>query len=172
MPNYTFSPALLEQAVAAAGSMSPGKGDGAGQSKDKFPWSVILPIAISLFGNLFGGDDEEEQRRSEDKRYEQWMAMIKQILGKQSQSQVNPLLLGGANTATLQAVLNNMNRTTNWGWPEGMRIGDPLSSAGGMGSNNLLQNLLKNLQGSGIPTGLPGPGTGNISLPGTIRRRV
>lgn len=94
------------------------------------PLSILVPLGFQLLSGLFGGDDEEEQRMMEERRFDKIFALLKNLMGGQAQTRA---LADAANPAVLQALLNNMNRYSNWGWPEGMRV-----------DNSMLASLLQN----------------------------
>lgn len=125
-------------------------GAGGATAKTGFnPLSILVPLGFQLLGGLFGGDDEEEQRMMEQQRFDRMYALLKNLIGGQAQTRA---LTDAANPAVLQALLNNMNRYSNWGWPEGMQV-----------DNSMLSNLLKNFPNITAQAG---------SSRGTIRKRT
>ncbi len=92
----------------AAGAAAGGKAGIAGM-----PWSIIIPIAMSLIGEIFGKKDDP---MSDALDMQKQMAMLGMKPPYQSP------YTGAADKATFQMLLNQMKRTANWGWPEGMGI--------------------------------------------------
>lgn len=74
------------------------------------PWSVIVPILLSIFGGMF----EKEEDPLEDA-----LELQRQMktLGIQQPYQ-NPYL-PQMSEAAMKAVLGQLGRTQNWGWPAG-----------------------------------------------------
>jgi len=75
------------------------------------PWNIILPAAIALFSSmgLFGGGDREEE---EAQRRSEWERMLRRLTPTQY---VDPNFA----RTVLQALMNQMGRSSSWGWPEG-----------------------------------------------------
>jgi hypothetical protein len=74
------------------------------------PLLMLLPALFSLLQNsgLFGGNDEDE-------KLNELLAMMKptqRMYQSPNLSKVDPVVM--------QALMNQMRRSANWGWPEGM----------------------------------------------------
>lgn len=95
------------------------------------PWSVVVPILLSVFGGLF---EKEEDPLDEAMRMQQQM----KTLGMKPPYQ-SPYL-PQMNEAAMRAVLSQLGRTTNWGWPAGQQL-----------DTSWIENMLANL-----PTGTGG----------------
>lgn len=125
------------------------------------PWGLILPVLYSFLSSsgLFGGEDEEMKKFQEQRDLEDMMRRFGLgRFGRQEQmaSQLSP--------EVLKALVNQLQRTSGWGYPAGM--GMDLSFldkflTGGMGAPSL--------KGAG---GLPsiGGGTRTSIMPGMLRR--
>ncbi len=72
------------------------------------PWSVIVPILLSVFGGLF---EKEEDPLDEARELQMQMKQ----LGIQQPYQ-NPYL-PQMSEAALKAVLGQLQQTSGWGWP-------------------------------------------------------
>ena len=91
-----------------------------------------LPIIIAVLGSLFGGEEDEEEEM-----YKR-MQMMKKMMGtmglkppyqSQNLAQLDP--------AVMQAIMNNMGRYANFGFPEGMKMDTGfLSKFGGIPSGS------------------------------------
>lgn len=96
-------------AVSGIGSLG---GAGAGS-----PWSWLIPILVALMPSLFGGEEDEEReamkRAMEGKRIAEGMGLTPPY-----QSPYLP----GIDKTVMQAILNNLQRTSNWGWPAGKQM--------------------------------------------------
>jgi len=99
---------------AGAGGLGAGAA-GAAAAGGGMPWSILLPIIASLIPSLLGGSEEDKQ--------EQEMIKLQQTLrqlgiNKPYQSpyakQLDPIVM--------QAILNNFQRSANWGWPAGKQM--------------------------------------------------
>jgi hypothetical protein len=77
------------------------------------PWNIILPIAISFFSSILGGGDDKQEKALEMQKILEELGMEKPYRSPN---------LAGLDRATLQAVLNQMNRSSNWGWPGGKQM--------------------------------------------------
>ena len=81
------------------------------------PWSWLIPILVALIPSLFGGEEDEEReamkRAAEAKRIAEGMGLTPPY-----QSPYLP----GIDKTVMQALLNNLQRTSNWGWPAGKQM--------------------------------------------------
>lgn len=93
--------------IGPAGSLAAGAAAGIAG----VPWSIIIPIAISLLGDLFGKEEDPLTGAMDLKRQ-------MDILG--FKEPYRSPYLAGADRTMYQALLNQMKRTANWGWPAGM----------------------------------------------------
>lgn len=90
--------------------------------------SAALPLIIALLGSIFGGEEDEELEM-----YER-MQMMKKMMGTMGmkppyQSPNLPQL----DATVMQALMNNMSRYANFGFPEGMQMDTGfLSNFGGI----------------------------------------
>ena len=96
--------------IGPVGALELGAGADAGITGG-IPLSIIIPIAISLLSGLFG---KKEDPLSEAMDLKRQMG----ILGFKEPYQ-SPYI-AGADRTMYQALLNQMKRTSNWGWPAGM----------------------------------------------------
>ena len=90
----------------------------AGAAGGGLPWHIILPILGSLLPGIGGGRDEDEAEAFL-KEQELDRMMRRQGLGKYSwrekqSQQLSPVVL--------KALINQMQRMGNWGYPEGMGL--------------------------------------------------
>lgn len=101
------------------------------------PWSIALPVILSVLGStgIFGGGDEDEQALEDAMRLRQQMSILG--IPKPYQSPYLPQV----DKTVFQALINQMNRTANWGWPAGMQV-----------DTSWLQNLIPNIAGGGTGT--------------------
>jgi len=102
------------------GSTSPtvgGAGAGAAAAGGGFP-TMLIPILFSLLqsSGLFGGGDEdnEVERIREEGRQRRLLAQMRPQ-GSYYQSPYLPQI----DRTTAMALLNQLKRSANWGWPEG-----------------------------------------------------
>ena len=96
------------------GGLGPaGTAAGAAAGVAGMPWAIIIPIAMSLIGEIFGKKDDP---LSDALDMQKQMAMLGMKPPYQSP------YTGAADKAGFQMLLNQMKRTANWGWPEGMGI--------------------------------------------------
>lgn len=108
-----------------------------------FPWSIIIPIVISLMGGMFGDEEDEygeSMRRGREGRNIAGAMGLKQPY----QSPYLP----GIDKTVMQALMNSLQRTSNWGWPAGKQmdtsfIEQMLSSmsAGGVGGSRVKRRI-------------------------------
>lgn len=77
------------------------------------PWAIIIPIAMSLIGEIFGKKDDPLSDAMDMKKQ---MAMLGMNPPYQSP------YTASADKTMYQMLLNQMKRSANWGWPEGMGI--------------------------------------------------
>jgi len=105
MPGYSvFKPDFNTGGTAAAA----GIGSIAG-----LPWNIVLPIALSFITSFFGDDEDYYGEASK-------MKSALDRLGLQEPYK-SPFL-PGLDKVTLQAILNQMKRSGNWGWPGGKQM--------------------------------------------------
>lgn len=102
------------------------------------PWNVIIPIAISLLSEMFEKEDDPLGDALTLKQQMDALGM------KEPQEPFRNPYLPQMSEAAFKAVLQQMQRTENWGWPEGQ--GQDMS---------WLQDMLANVQpassfGSGV----------------------
>ena len=93
--NLGMNPAMGAAGAAAGGIMG-------------MPWSVVIPILLSVFGGLF---EKEEDPMDEALKLQQQMKQ----LGIQKPYQ-NPYL-PQMSEAAMRGVLGQMGQTAGWGWP-------------------------------------------------------
>jgi len=107
----------------------------AGAAGGGLPWKTLLPILLSFFSSGFLGGGNDPEVDAILKRLE----MQKSMQGLQGLG-LNPPYqspnLPQLDEVTLQAILNQMDRSKNWGWPGGKQldmsfIGDLLGNLGG-----------------------------------------
>lgn len=92
----------------SAGRTATGIGSIAG-----LPWNIMLPIVISFFTSLLSGEEDELTKALE----------MQQNLGTLGlEPPYRSPFLAGLDRTTLQAILNQMGRSANWGWPAGKRM--------------------------------------------------
>lgn len=98
------------------------------------PWSIALPVIMSVLGatGIFGGGDEDEQALQDAMRLKQQMGVLG--IPKPYQSPYLPQV----DKAVFQALINQMGRTANWGWPAGKGI-----------DTSWLENLMSGFEGGG-----------------------
>jgi len=112
--------------LGAAGAGAPasvgigGAGAAAGAAGGLFgiPLSIALPILISILGGsgIFGGKKDPNEQAMEDAlALKQRMGVLDIPKGYQSP------YLPAIDQATFKAIMNQMQRTANWGWPEGQQ---------------------------------------------------
>ncbi len=104
---------LFKGKGAGAGAGAAGDAAGGAAGIQGIPWSIIIPIAMSLIGEIFGKKDDPLSGAMDMKK-------MMSTLGMQQPYQ-SPYT-GSADKTMYQMLLNQMNRTANWGWPEGMGI--------------------------------------------------
>ena len=123
----------------AGRTLATGAGAAAGAAAG-LPWSIIIPVGLSLLGSLLSGKSEEEKRQEE--LYNQILPYLSRNLAYQTalQSRISGIL-----PIVQQAILNQIKRTYNWGWPEGKGI-----------DLDFLESLLSNPTRTQENYGLPG----------------
>jgi len=107
MPGYSvFKPDFATGGTAAAA----GIGSIAG-----LPWNIVLPIALSFITSFLDGDSEEDEflRLMNAKKNMQALGM------RQPYRSPN---LPAIDRITMQAILNRLKRSGNWGWPGGKEM--------------------------------------------------
>ena len=110
---------------------------------EAFPWAIVIPIVVSLLQTMFKKSPSQE---AEDLKKQ--MA----VLGLQTPYQ-NPYA-STIDPVVLKALLAQLNRTSNWGWPAGKGI-----------DTSFIQDALKNI-GNINPLGI---GTGQ-TMPTFLER--
>lgn len=121
----------LSGATTAAGAT-------AGAAAGGFPWSIIIPIVVSLLGGMFSGEEDEYGETMQRGREAQ------NIFGRMGMKPpYQSPYLPGIDKTVMQALLNNLQRTSNWGWPAGKQmdtsfIEQMLSSMGTGGAGGML----------------------------------
>lgn len=79
--------------------------------------SVALPLIISLLGGMVGGEEDEEVEMFER------MQMMKKMMGMMGmQKPYQSPYLSQIDPVVAQALMNNMGRYANFGFPEGMEM--------------------------------------------------
>lgn len=78
---------------------------------EAIPWSILIPIAMSLFSSLFGGDSEEKKREEMSR---EMMALIKPEFGRYTSA------IQGVDPIIQKSLLSRLDQTKGWGWPQGM----------------------------------------------------
>jgi hypothetical protein len=124
-----------------SGASTGAAGAGATAATAGLPWAIIIPIALSILGSIF---EEEKDPLEEAVNLKKQMG----ILGFKPPYQ-SPYAKG-LDPVVLQALMAQLGRTANWGWPGGM----------GMDTSFIEEAL-----------GKIGAGRFGASLPGAIRRR-
>jgi len=112
---------LLAAGAGAAGAGAAGAGAagagaaGAGAASGIFgiPWAILVPALLSVFGGLF---EKKEDPVEEAMKMKQAM----DAMGIQAPYQ-SPYL-PQINEAAMKAVMAQLGRTANWGWPEGQGV--------------------------------------------------
>lgn len=92
-------------------TMGAGIGAAAGTAGAGMPLSIIIPVIISLLSDIFGKDDDPLTGAMDLKSQ-------MDILG--FKEPYRSPYIAGADRTMYQALLNQLKRTSNWGWPEGM----------------------------------------------------
>jgi hypothetical protein len=100
-------PDLLSTGQITTGTAAAAAGGGT-------PWSIILPILISLLGDFLGGGDEEAEM------FERGMGMKNMLAQLGMRAPYQSPYTGQLDRVALQAILNQLKRTSNWGWPQGL----------------------------------------------------
>jgi len=128
-------------------------GTAAATTASGFPWSVLIAVLGSLLPSLgiFGGESEEEKSQRE---FEQQKELIKMLLAWQNPTYKSPYI-PGVDKTMVQALMNQMKRSANWGYPAGMQM-----------DTSFIDEFLK-----AIPT-IP-QNTGGVTnpLPGVLRQK-
>jgi len=130
---------LIGGGAGGVGAGAAGAGAAAGTSA--LPWSILIPILMSFLGSMF---EKEKDPLEEAMNLKSQMG----ILGFKPPYQ-SPYAKG-LDPVVLQALMAQLGRTANWGWPGGM----------GMDTSFIEEAL-----------GKIGAGRFGASLPGAIRRR-
>ena len=102
MPGISSLPGL--QAAASTGGL---------------PWNIILPIALAYFSNLFSDNDPEVDAVLQKLEMDKYAQTLR---GMGMSPPYRSPHLAGLDTATLKAILNQLNRSKNWGWPGGKQL--------------------------------------------------
>ena len=105
------------------------------------PWSIIVPILLSIFGGLF---EKSPEREAEDLQKQMEAMGIKPPFQ-------NPYL-PQMSEAAFRGSLGQMGRTQNWGWPEGMGL-----------DTSWIQDMLANIQPA-LPPAVGNTGQWNPAL--------
>lgn len=119
MPISPFISLFPGTTAAGAGAGAGAAGAAAGTAGlFGVPWSIALPVIVSVLGatGIFGGKDPEEEALEKALLLKQQM----KTLGVQQPYQ-SPFL-PQIDQAVFQALINQMRRTANWGWPAGMQM--------------------------------------------------
>lgn len=155
MPNLYESPSGFLANIPGAESLAGGALSAAGGGG--IPWAMIIPILGSLFEGLFSESEEDKRQREmiELDQMMRQMGMGKYSWREKQSQQLSPVVL--------QAIINNMKRMGNWGYPSGMGI-----------DWSFLQQALPNM-GAIRPGGLGGGLDGGEAIkravtPGLLRR--
>ncbi|HEC60734.1 MAG TPA: hypothetical protein ENI27_00590 [bacterium] len=90
-----------------------GAAGGAEAGTQGIPWAIIIPIAMSLIGEIAGKKDDP---LSDALDLQKQMSMFGMKPPYQSP------YTGSADKTVFQMLLNQMKRSANFGWPEGMGI--------------------------------------------------
>ncbi len=75
------------------------------------PWSIVIPILLSIFGGLF--------EKSPEKKAEE---MQTQLSGMGLEPPFQNPYLPQMSEAAFKAAMSQMGRTQNWGWPAGKQM--------------------------------------------------
>jgi len=81
----------------------------------KIPWNILLPIALSFVGGLFGKDENEEMM-------ERGMGMQQLLRGMGMRAPYQSPFTKSADTAVFNYILQNLQRYGNFGFPSGMQM--------------------------------------------------
>lgn len=79
--------------------------------------SAGLPMIIALLGSIFGGEEDEELEM-----YKRMQMMKKMMGGMGMQPPYQSPHLSQLDPVVAQALMNNMGRYANFGFPEGMQM--------------------------------------------------
>ena len=109
---------------------------GAAATTAGFPWAIILPIAISFLSSIFG-EEKDPLEEAMDLRNQLGILGFKQPYQSPFTQTIDPVMA--------QALLAQLGRTSNWGWPAGMGI-----------DTSFIENALRNITGGGSGSVLPG----------------
>jgi len=108
----TQTPKLIGDAAAGAAGA-------AGTGGLSLSWELLIPIVYSLLSSsgLLGGGQPSFDDRMDNAR--ELQLLLRQLgIDKGYQSPYT----GTMDKTVMQAVLNNMQRLGNWGWPSGMSM--------------------------------------------------
>ena len=112
-----------------------------------------LPIILSVFGELFKKSPEEEARDFQ----RQMLALgFKPPYQSQFPKQLDPVIV--------RALLTQLKRTSNWGWPAGMGM-----------DTSFIEEALKRLGAGGLPgkiRSIDGQGINSVIPSSSISRRM
>lgn len=99
--------------LGAAGGAGVGAAAGGAAGLAGIPWTILVPALLSIFGGLF---EKEEDPLSDALDLQQQMRTLN--INPPYQSPYLPQL----NEAAFKAVMAQLGRTANFGWPEGQGI--------------------------------------------------
>ena len=111
----------------------------AGAAGGGLPWNIMLPILLSFFSSQFGGgNDPEVDAILKKLEMQKNMQMFQQMGMKPPYQSPN---LPGMDKVSVQAILNQLSRSGNWGWPEGKGM-----------DMSFIEDLLGNMGSGGTTT--------------------
>ena len=150
-PFWSFGgsvPGISGASTGAAGAATAG-GAGAAAATAGIPWAIIIPIALSILGSIL---EEEKDPLEEAMNLKKQMG----ILGFQQPYQ-SPYLKT-LDPTVAKALLAQLGRTSNWGWPAGMGM-----------DTSFIEEALRNIGTAGLPGSIRQGQSGVSSgLPGQI----
>ena len=125
----------------------------AGAAAGGLPWGILLPIALSFFTSLFGENEEDKKRED---ALEMQKLLQQMGLNQPYQSPYLP----GMDKVSVKAILNQLGRSGNWGWPEGKGM-----------DMSFIQDLLGDIPNLSAPQLPVSPTRTKYQLPGGSRYR-
>ena len=125
--------------MGIAGLANLGAGAAGAAAGGGLPWKIILPIALSFFSSQFGGGEDPEVQAILDRLEMQKNMQMFQQMGMRPPYQ-SPHI-AGLDKVSIQAILNQLGRSGNWGWPEGKGM-----------DMSFIEDLLGNIGSGGITT--------------------
>lgn len=109
-PAFTTGGQSLFSGFGGGAASGAGAAGGGAAGIAGMPWSMIVPILLSVFGGLF---EKKEDPVANALELKQQMASLG--MDPPFQNQYLPQM----SEAAMRAVMGQLGRTQNWGWPEG-----------------------------------------------------